>query len=51
MIMGIDDMLAVNSAGRGKLFHLLFGLILSIPFVKFISMLLDRLMDCDSIIF
>lgn len=40
MIMGINNMLAVGSAGHSKLYHSLFGLILSIPFVSFISTLL-----------
>ena len=43
--MGIDNMLAVGAACLGNLFLLLFGLILSIPFVVFMSTLLARLMD------
>jgi YjbE family integral membrane protein len=42
--MGIDNMLAVGAASHGNLFLLLFGLILSIPFVVFMSSLLSRLM-------
>jgi len=45
MSMGIDNMLAVGAASHGNLFLLLFGLILSIPFVVFMSTLLARLMD------
>ncbi|MEJ5357447.1 MAG: TerC family protein [Desulfobacterales bacterium] len=43
--MGIDNLLAVGAASHGNLFLLLFGLILSIPFVVFMSTLLARLMD------
>jgi YjbE family integral membrane protein len=43
--MGIDNMLAVGAASHGNLFLLLFGLMLSIPFVVFMSNLLSRLMD------
>ena len=43
--MGIDNMLAVGAACHGNFFLLLFGLILSIPFVVFMSTLLARLMD------
>lgn len=43
--MGIDNMLAVGAASHGNLFLLIFGLILSIPFVVFMSDLLSRLMD------
>ncbi len=43
--MGIDNMLAVGAASHGNLFLLLFGLVLSIPFVVFMSTLLARLMD------
>jgi len=45
MSMGIDNMLAVGAASHGNLFLLLFGLILSIPFVVFMSTLLAKLMD------
>jgi YjbE family integral membrane protein len=45
MSMGIDNMLAVGGASHGNLFLLLFGLILSIPFVVFMSTILARLMD------
>jgi len=45
MSMGIDNMLAVGAASHGNLFLLLFGLLLSIPFVVFMSTLLARLMD------
>jgi YjbE family integral membrane protein len=43
--MGIDNMLAVGAASHGNLFLLLFGLVLSIPFVVFMSDLLSRIMD------
>ena len=43
--MGIDNMLAVGAASHGNLFLLLFGLILSIPFVVFMSSLLSRMME------
>ena len=43
--MGIDNMLAVGAASHGNLFLLLFGLILSIPMVVFMSAWLSRLMD------
>ena len=43
--MGIDNMLAVGAASHGNLFLLLFGLILSIPFVVFMSTMLAKLMD------
>jgi YjbE family integral membrane protein len=43
--MGIDNMLAVGAASHGNLFLLLFGLVLSIPFVVFMSSLLSRLME------
>ncbi|MDA8125918.1 MAG: TerC family protein [Deltaproteobacteria bacterium] len=45
MSMGIDNMLAVGAASKGNLFLLLFGLMLSIPLVVFMSNLLSRLMD------
>lgn len=43
--MGIDNMLAVGAASHGNMVLLLFGLLLSIPFVVFMSTLLARLMD------
>ncbi len=43
--MGIDNMLAVGAASHGNLFLLLFGLILSIPMVVFMSTWLSTLMD------
>jgi len=43
--MGIDNMLAVGAASHGNLFLLLFGLILSIPMVVFLSAWLSSLMD------
>ncbi len=43
--MGIDNMLAVGAASHGNLFLLLFGLLLSIPMVVFLSTWLSRLMD------
>jgi YjbE family integral membrane protein len=45
MSMGIDNMLAVGGASHGNLFLLLFGLMLSIPFVVFMSSILAKLMD------
>jgi len=45
MSMGIDNMLAVGAASHGNLFLLLFGLVLSIPFVVFMSNLLSKLMN------
>ena len=45
MSMGIDNMLAVGAASHGNLFLLLFGLVLSIPFVVFMSNLLSMLMN------
>jgi YjbE family integral membrane protein len=45
MSMGIDNMLAVGAASKGNLFLLLFGLLLSIPFVVFMSNMLSKLMD------
>ncbi|HOI94205.1 MAG TPA: TerC family protein [Syntrophobacter fumaroxidans] len=43
--MGIDNMLAVGAASHGNLFLLLFGLLLSIPMVVFLSSWLSTLMD------
>jgi len=43
--MGIDNMLAVGAASHGNLFLLLFGLLLSIPMVVFLSTWLSKLMD------
>lgn len=43
--MGIDNMLAVGAASDGNMFLLLFGLILSIPLVVFMSAWLSRIMD------
>jgi YjbE family integral membrane protein len=43
--MGIDNMLAVGAASHGNLFLLLFGLLLSIPMVVFMSTWLSGLMD------
>ena len=43
--MGIDNMLAVGGASHGNFFLLLFGLMLSIPFVVFMSSILAKLMD------
>ena len=45
MSMGIDNMLAVGAASHGNLFLLLFGLVLSIPFVVFMSNILAMLMN------
>jgi len=45
MSMGIDNMLAVGAASHGNLFLLLFGLVLSIPFVVFMSNILAKLMN------
>lgn len=43
--MGLDNMLAVGAASHGNLVLLLFGLILSIPMVVFMSTWLSKLMD------
>jgi len=43
--MGIDNMLAVGAASHGNLYLLLFGLLLSIPMVVFMSTWLSKLMD------
>jgi len=43
--MGIDNMLAAGAASHGNLFLLLFGLLLSIPMVVFMSNWLSTLMD------
>lgn len=43
--MATDNMLAVAGASHGNLFLLIFGLMLSIPFVVFTSNLLSMLMD------
>ena len=45
MSMGIDNMLAVGAASHGNLLLLLFGLVLSIPFVVFMSNLLSGWME------
>lgn len=45
MSMGIDNMLAVGAASHGNLFLLMFGLVLSIPFVVFMSNILSKLMN------
>jgi YjbE family integral membrane protein len=45
MSMGIDNMLAVGAASHGNFFLLLFGLVLSIPFVVFMSNILAMLMN------
>jgi len=45
MSMGIDNMLGVGAASHGNLFLLLFGLVLSIPFVVFMSNILSKLMN------
>jgi predicted tellurium resistance membrane protein TerC len=43
--MSTDNVLAVAGASHGNLFLLIFGLIVSIPFVVFTSNLLSMLMD------
>lgn len=43
--MALDNMLAVGGASHGNFFLLLFGLMLSIPFIVFTSSLLSLLMD------
>jgi YjbE family integral membrane protein len=43
--MALDNMLAVGGASNGNFFLLLFGLMLSIPFIVFTSSLLSTLMD------
>ncbi len=45
IVMSLDNMLAVAGASHGNNFLILFGLILSIPFVVFTSNLLSMLMD------
>lgn len=44
-VMSLDNMLGVGGASKGNIFLLLFGLILSIPFVVGTSSLLSMLMD------
>jgi YjbE family integral membrane protein len=44
-VMSLDNMLAVGGASKGNLFLLIFGLIVSIPFVVGTSALLSMLMD------
>jgi YjbE family integral membrane protein len=44
-VMSLDNMLAVGGASGGNIFLLLFGLIVSIPFVVGTSQLLSMLMD------
>lgn len=43
--MGIDNMLAVGAASKGNLLLLIFGLLLSIPMVVFLSTWLSAIMD------
>lgn len=43
--LSVDNMLAVGGASHGNLFLLVFGLVLSVPFVVFASSFLSRLMD------
>lgn len=43
--MSLDNMLAVAGASHGNSFLILFGLMLSIPFIVFTSNLLSKLMD------
>lgn len=45
LTMSTDNVLAVAGASKGNLFLLVFGLMLSIPFVVFTSNLLSNLMD------
>ena len=45
IVMSLDNMLAVAGASHGNNFLILFGLVLSIPFVVFTSNLLSMLMD------
>lgn len=45
LIMSTDNILAVAGACKGNIFLLIFGLVLSIPFVVFTSSLLSMLMD------
>jgi len=45
IIMSLDNMLAVAGASGGNNFLIVFGLVLSIPFVVFTSNLLSMLMD------
>ncbi|HEX2964408.1 MAG TPA: TerC family protein [Syntrophorhabdaceae bacterium] len=45
IVMSLDNMLAVAGASHGNNFLIVFGLVLSIPFVVFTSNLLSMLMD------
>lgn len=45
IVMSLDNMLAVAGASHGNNFLIMFGLVLSIPFVVFTSNLLSMLMD------
>lgn len=45
IVMSLDNMLAVAGASHGNNFLIIFGLVLSIPFVVFTSNLLSMLMD------
>ncbi|OPY67255.1 MAG: Integral membrane protein TerC family protein [Syntrophorhabdus sp. PtaU1.Bin002] len=45
IVMSLDNMLAVAGASHGNNFLIIFGLVLSIPFVVFTSGLLSMLMD------
>jgi predicted tellurium resistance membrane protein TerC len=45
IVMSLDNMLAVAGASHGNSVLIIFGLILSIPFVVFTSNLLSMLMD------
>jgi len=50
IVMSLDNMLAVAGASHGNNLLIIFGLILSIPFVVFTSNLLSMLMDKNPII-
>jgi YjbE family integral membrane protein len=45
IVMSLDNMLAVAGASHGNNFLIIFGLVLSIPFIVFTSNLLSMLMD------
>jgi YjbE family integral membrane protein len=45
IVMSTDNVLAIAGASKGNFFLILFGLLLSIPFIVFTSSLLSRLME------
>jgi YjbE family integral membrane protein len=50
IVMSTDNVLAIAGASGGNFFLILFGLVLSIPFVVFTSSILSRLMEKYSVI-